>query len=99
MAPGFLQRAGTEVRQSGSVISAQGKPWNQGDFGFDLGGPILENKLWFYVGVAPSFNRIRVDRQLSRYEICDAVDPENGCRTLNGRRKDLTTGFDVSTIR
>ncbi|WP_223753447.1 TonB-dependent receptor domain-containing protein [Myxococcus sp. RHSTA-1-4] len=97
MAPGFLQRSGTEVRQAGSVISAQGTPWNQGDFGFDLGGPIVKDKLWFYVGVAPSFNRIRVDRQLSKLEFCDTVDPANGCDAVGARRKDPTTGFGVAT--
>jgi outer membrane receptor protein involved in Fe transport len=33
------------------------------DFGFDLGGPILKDKLWFYVGFAPvigSFNTTRI---------------------------------------
>ncbi|WP_164017480.1 TonB-dependent receptor [Pyxidicoccus trucidator] len=97
MAPGTLQRSGTEIRQEGSVISAKGSPWNQGDFGFDLGGPIIKDKLWFYVGVAPSFNRIQVDRQLSAYEICDAVDPANGCTAVNARRRDPTTGFNVVT--
>lgn len=97
MAPGALQRSGTEIRQEGSVVSAQGTPWNQGDFGFDLGGPILKDKLWFYVGVAPSFNRISVDRQLSKLEICDAVDPANGCSAVGARRRDPATGFSVVT--
>nr|WP_253910431.1 TonB-dependent receptor [Pyxidicoccus fallax] len=97
MAPGFLQRSGREIRQEGSVISAQGTPWNQGDLGFDLGGPILKDKLWFYVGVAPSFNRIRVDRQLSKLEICDVEDPANGCDEVGARRRDPTTGFGLAT--
>ncbi|WP_419145200.1 TonB-dependent receptor [Myxococcus stipitatus] len=95
MAPGALQRNGTEIRQEGSVISAQGKPWLQGDFGFDLGGPILKDKLWFYVGIAPSFNRIRVDRQLSSLDLCEEVDPANGCTAVGARRKDPSTGFTV----
>jgi outer membrane receptor protein involved in Fe transport len=97
MAPGFLQRSGTEIRQEGSVISATGTPWNQGDLGFDLGGPILKDKLWFYVGVAPSFNRVQVARQLSRLEICDAVDEANGCRSVGSRRRDPATGFSRVT--
>ncbi|MCP3139579.1 TonB-dependent receptor [Pyxidicoccus xibeiensis] len=93
LAPGFLQRSGTEIRQEGSVISAKGSPWIQGDFGFDLGGPILKDKLWFYVGVAPSFNRIKVDRQLSALEFCDEVNPAIGCTAVGARRRDPTTGF------
>ncbi len=53
VAPGFLQTAAPEIQQAGSVISAKGTPWNQGDFGFELGGPIVKDRLWFYAGVAP----------------------------------------------
>lgn len=97
MAPGSLQKAGPEIFQQGSVVSAQGSPWNLGDFGFDLGGPILKDKLWFYAGVAPSFNRIKVDRQLNALVLCDEVNPENGCRTANGQRVDPNTGFGLVT--
>ncbi|RKH46542.1 TonB-dependent receptor domain-containing protein [Corallococcus sicarius] len=96
MAPGALQTSGREVLREGSVISAQGSAHNLGDFGFDLGGPILQDKLWFYVGVAPSFNRIQVDRQLSTFEICTEKD-DNGCSAVGARRKDLTTGFSRAT--
>ena len=98
-APGAFQTSGKEILREGSVISAQGSAYNLGDFGFDLGGPILKDKLWFYVGVAPSFNRIQVDRQLSSYELCAEVDPANGCSAVGARRKDPTTGFSqVSPI-
>jgi hypothetical protein len=97
LAPGALQTAGTVVQQAGTVISAQGRPWNLGDFGFDLGGPILKDKLWFYVGLAPSFNRIRVERQVSTLDICTAADPANGCSGVGAARVDPTTRFAVST--
>jgi hypothetical protein len=97
MAPGALQRSGTPVRVEGSVISTQGHPGNLGDFGFDLGGPILKDKLWFYVGVAPSFNRIRVSRQLNTFNICEEVNPEIGCDTVGGRQRDPETRFSLTT--
>jgi len=97
MAPGFLQTPGLEIQQAGSVISARGIPWNLGDFGAELGGPILKDKLWFYAGVAPSFTRIRVDRQLSTLDICTEVDPANGCTAVGRARVNPTTGFQVST--
>ncbi|MBZ4372856.1 TonB-dependent receptor [Corallococcus sp. AS-1-6] len=96
-APGAFQTSGKEILREGSVISAQGSAHNLGDFGFDLGGPLLKDKLWFYVGVAPSFNRIQVDRQLSSYELCTEVDPANGCAAVGARRKDPTTGFSQVT--
>lgn len=97
MAPGFLQTAGPAIQQAGSVISARGTPWNQGDFGFEVGGPIMKDKLWFYAGVAPSYTRIQVSRQLSTLDLCTAVDPANGCAKVGDARKDPVTGFQVAT--
>ncbi len=97
VSPGVLQTAGTEVQQAGSVISARGRTWNLGDFGAELGGPILQDKLWFYVGVAPSFHRIRVERQLNALELCTAADPANGCSAVGARRVNPETGFAVAT--
>ncbi|WP_317987912.1 TonB-dependent receptor [Hyalangium gracile] len=97
VAPGFMQESGTAILQAGSVISAQGKPWNLGDFGFDLGGPILKDKFWFYVGVAPSFNRIQVERQLSTLDICTAVDVPNGCNSVGAARVDPATKYVLAT--
>ncbi len=61
IAPGALAgHAARVVQQRGHASSApRARPWNLGDFGFDLGGPILKDKLWFYVGVAPSFTRFQ----------------------------------------
>ncbi|MET0402302.1 MAG: TonB-dependent receptor [Cystobacter sp.] len=99
VAPGFLQTPGLEVRRAGSVISAQGTPWNQGDLGFELGGPILRDKLWFYAGAAPSFNRIQVARQLSALTACTAEDPSRDCAKVGPVfvQKDPVTGFQLAT--
>jgi outer membrane receptor protein involved in Fe transport len=97
MAPGAFQTAGTPVRVEGSVISTRGHPGNLGDFGFDLGGPILKDKLWFYVGAAPSFNRVRVSRQLNTLNICEEVNPEIGCNAVGERQRDPETRFSLTT--
>ncbi|MBN1204143.1 MAG: TonB-dependent receptor [Myxococcaceae bacterium] len=97
VAPGALQTAAPEIQQAGSVISARGRRWMLGDFGMDLGGPILKDKLWFYVGVAPSFTRIRVERQLNTLDICTEVDRDNGCNAVGSARVDPATRFAVST--
>ncbi len=97
VAPGFLQTAGLEIVQAGSTISAKGTPWNQGDFGFELGGPILKDKLWFYAGMAPSFTRIQVARQLSTLDICTSRDTSIGCNKAGDIRIDPATRFQVAT--
>jgi hypothetical protein len=97
VAPGVLQTAGTVVQQAGSVITAKGNPWNEGSLGFELGGPILKDKLWFYVGAQPSFNRIRVERQLNTLDICTERDPDNGCSAVGAARIDPETRYILAT--
>src|SRR5207247_686032 len=41
--------------------------WNAGDFGVELGGPILKDRLWFYVGFSPSFSRERSSRTINQF--------------------------------
>jgi outer membrane receptor protein involved in Fe transport len=49
------------------------------DFGFELGGPIIKDKLWFYVGFAPAFVQVDATRTTKRRTDCRKVaDPANG---------------------
>lgn len=66
--PGALQATPREVPREGSVVQTTQKLWNIGDFGAELGGPILEDKLWFYVGIAPNFQRTQLTRSFNRIE-------------------------------
>jgi len=43
------------VARSGEAIGRRTKISNAFDFGFDLGGPIVKDRVWFYVGFAPQF--------------------------------------------
>ena len=36
----------------------------QYDFGFDLGGPLVKDRFWFYVGFAPTFTTTITDRTI-----------------------------------
>ena len=72
--PGFL--AG-EPKVVDDVASQYGRLIQRdyaGEFGFDLGGPILRDKLWFYVGFAPSILRNKVSTWYSR--LVDNRNPE-----------------------
>ncbi len=45
-------------------------------FGFDLGGPIVKDKLWFYVGFAPTFSASDIVRETKRRTDCRTVNPD-----------------------
>jgi hypothetical protein len=76
--PGSLGATATEIRREGGTVSGQAALWNLGDFGAELGGPILKDKLWFYAGIAPSFTRYQLERNLNRL-----VLDENGHKTFD----------------
>ncbi|HYO67995.1 MAG TPA: TonB-dependent receptor [Archangium sp.] len=81
LSPGALASPGAELRRTAGTVSGRSFLWNQGDFGADLGGPILKDKLWFYLGVAPSFSRFRLERNLNAIELGADGQPqrdENG---------------------
>ena len=46
------------------------------DFGFDLGGPIVKDKVWFYVGFAPRLVRTDITRITKRRTDCRSVLPD-----------------------
>ena len=55
--PGALSPAQTPVGRAGEAIASFSAPYNgsyDADFGFEVGGPILQDRLWFYAGFQPS---------------------------------------------
>ena len=52
------------IGRSGEAIATRSKTKYGFDFGFDLGGPIVKDKVWFYVGFQPTFNSRETDRFL-----------------------------------
>ncbi len=63
--PGALEGQRAEIKREGSVIKTQSALGNLGDFGVEIGGPILKDKLWFFAGVGPSFTRRVLHRSLN----------------------------------
>jgi outer membrane receptor protein involved in Fe transport len=68
------------VPRLGSSLRSEANLPTQFDFGFDIGGPIIKDKLWFYVGFAPVLTRqsvarvvsTRVDRGVNGFNYRDA---------------------------
>jgi Carboxypeptidase regulatory-like domain/TonB dependent receptor-like, beta-barrel len=89
--PGALSPAANVVGRDAEAIAtrpAQSKEY-QTDFGFDLGGPILKDRLWFYVGFAPVINHF-VDE---RYYQALTEDPQHPGQVL----RDPATGLAQGT--
>ncbi|MBF5043231.1 TonB-dependent receptor [Aggregicoccus sp. 17bor-14] len=86
--PGSLEGTATPVVSQGSAISSTSSLHALGDFGAELGGPILKDKLWFYAGIAPSFTRYDVERGINARVSCAAGSA--GC--VGGDPADGTPG-------
>ncbi len=69
MTPGAFEGERRLVVDEGSVITGLNSLKNLGDFGAKLGGPILQDKLWFFVGVAPSFTRYEHTRTVNAFRL------------------------------
>ncbi|MCC6522546.1 MAG: TonB-dependent receptor [Polyangiaceae bacterium] len=67
--PGAFEGPREEVRQNGNTISMDTKLVAMNDFGFDFGGPIVKDKLWFYTGFDAAFTRYKITRQLNKIRV------------------------------
>jgi len=71
--PGLLTFNSETTPRNAASIDASADVAYDADFGFELGGPIIKDKLWFYVGFAPA---------LSRTDITRTTKSQTDCRTL-----------------
>ncbi|RYZ33026.1 MAG: TonB-dependent receptor, partial [Myxococcaceae bacterium] len=80
--PGFAEGNRKLVIEDGTTITGLNALSNLGDFGATLGGPILKDKLWFFAGFTPAFQRYEHTRALNAFTLNDAGDDvatdENG---------------------
>ncbi len=52
------------VARLGESIATRTKTHTLFDFGFELGGYLLKDHIWFYVGLAPTFTNQQVERRI-----------------------------------
>jgi hypothetical protein len=64
--PGGLEGSRTVVRREGSTIVTEPSLSYMADIGADIGGPIIQDKLWFYGGFLLSRTRYDLRRTLNR---------------------------------
>lgn len=85
--PGALEGERDKVLRVGQTINTDGELKSIRDFGFDIGGPIIKDKLWFYGGMQVGISSYSAERYLSRI-VLDAnngnalVTDENGNPTV-----------------
>ncbi len=53
--PGALVASEKPIPRAGSAIDREDNVKNQFDFGAEVGGPIIRDRLWFHAGINPSF--------------------------------------------
>ncbi|TMB30473.1 MAG: hypothetical protein E6J61_12720 [Deltaproteobacteria bacterium] len=64
-----------QIGALGQALSSEVKQRYNLDFGAELGGPIMKDKLWFFAGVAPQFISRNVDRIIGAQQSNAAGQP------------------------
>ncbi|MFN0249243.1 MAG: TonB-dependent receptor domain-containing protein [Kofleriaceae bacterium] len=83
--PGMLTAAVERTPVNAGSLDVKGDVGYDLDFGIELGGPIIKDKLWFYVGIAPQFGRTDITRDTKRQTDCRSVDEQGALTTCDPR--------------
>ncbi|HMG52321.1 MAG TPA: carboxypeptidase regulatory-like domain-containing protein, partial [Kofleriaceae bacterium] len=79
--PGFLAAPVKSSPINASSIDASTSNAYIADVGFEVGGPIIKDRLWYFVGFAPQISRADTTRTTKRQSDCRQVMP-NGALSL-----------------
>lgn len=67
--PGGLEGPRTEIKEEGQTIRTKTELRSIRDFGFDLGGPLVKDKLWFYTGFGVGVSTYKLTRTVNRIRL------------------------------
>jgi outer membrane receptor protein involved in Fe transport len=82
--PGIFEGPRRAVVLRGDAVTTRDSLSSAFDFGADVGGPIVRDKLWFYVGVSAAATRYRLDRGIAQVRLLDGQPViENGVPVLD----------------
>jgi outer membrane receptor protein involved in Fe transport len=81
--PGFLTAEAEITPINSSSIDARADNAYQIDFGFEVGGPIIKDRVWYFVGFVPRFEKVDVTRFTKRQTDCRTVQPDGKLSTCN----------------
>jgi len=74
--PGFLVANVKRTATQDAFMEAEVNLSYAADFGFDLGGPIVKDKVWFYVAFAPQFSSNKITTVTNRLTDCRQTQPD-----------------------
>ena len=95
--PGALIADTVATPTQTASIDAQSSQIIDTDFGFELGGPIVKDRLWFYAGLAPHVEREHLDRVTKRRVDCHRIEADGRLSGCDAAFADGTPDVDPAT--
>jgi hypothetical protein len=87
--PGALRGTPPAIGRNAEALARQTTPKEgtyTADFGFEIGGPIIKDRLWFYAGFAPRLTRTGYERY-QQYTTEDPANPGSSILEADGMAK------------
>ncbi|MRG91224.1 TonB-dependent receptor [Polyangium spumosum] len=95
--PGAFEGQRTLIPRAGSTVNTNPSLGSVRDFGFEIGGPIMKDKLWFFAGFSVALQRYNLQRVLSRLNHTYEDSDGDGVADTAVPVIDSATGFQTAT--